>query len=162
TLPSSSRTAWPSRTFSPSNTRPPTYNVAIAQNSFRKVDSVLSARGALAATQRVFAGRAALCFEPLDLGVDSHDVRIVLLGQFERRHGTAGLAHFGADHAEARIGAKVARLALDGLADVGQRGWKVAEQPLHRSALVPGFRKIRRQLDQLGEGRDRRLQLLLH
>src|SRR5215831_17381018 len=104
TLPSSSRTAWPSKTFSPSNTRPPTYNVAIAQNSFRKDDAALSSGGALTATQRIVAGVAALRLKARDLGIDSHDVRVVLLGELEGGNGAAGFAHLGADHAKAGIG----------------------------------------------------------
>src|SRR5690349_11005784 len=87
----------------------------------------------LVAAQRILAAHhAAQRLETLDLAVDAHDVRVPFAGQLEGRDRTAVLAHLGADHAEAGIGAEVARLALYRLADVGQRGLEVAHQPVRR------------------------------
>src|SRR4051812_2934611 len=104
-LPPSSRTAWPSSTFSPSNRRPPAYNVAMKSPVLR---GALSSGGTLPATQRIGRDLAAgFHLLPLDLGVDSHDVRIPLPGQLEGGGGARVLAHLRPDHAEARVGAEM-------------------------------------------------------
>src|SRR5688572_3924366 len=174
TLPSSSSTACPSRTFSPSNTRPPTYNVAIDPSLELKLGRSLPARPlrgkcasatgrSLRAAQRIGRRIAAHRLQARDLVVDSHDVRIVLLGQLEGGDGARILAHFRADHAKPRIGAEMARLALYRLADVVERSREVAEQPVRRRPLVPGLGEIGCDLDQLAEGLDRLFELaLLH
>ena len=74
--------------------------------------------------------------QPLDLGIDADDVRVPFARQLEGRDRAGILAHFGADHAEAGIGAEVARLALHRLADVGERGREVAASASERSARL--------------------------
>src|SRR5947207_2122735 len=97
TLPPSSSTACPSCTFSPSNRRPPTYNVAIdpllietcrdfacAHRARQGLGQCLTIGRALAAAQGIGRLIAAHRFQAVDLVVDSDDVRIVFARQLER------------------------------------------------------------------------------
>src|SRR5476651_2613291 len=128
---------------------PPTrvlfFDKLIGSSLSRPTDEVKALRSSVAlgrlrlATQRILRRDRTLRLQSRDLVVEARDVRIPFLGQLEGRNRAAGLAHVGADHAEAGIGAEMARLALDGFADILDRGREVAEQPVDGGALVPAF-----------------------